>query len=210
MLPVLSKYQNNKKEFNETYLQALSWITFISFPLMTGMMVLRDSFVNLVFGEQWYLVASILWWLAPTGMLQSMNSTTGAVLTAKGKTNILFYTGIMCAVIYLSCFLISSKYDIVKFSEYYFYSNIIAVSLNLYILFKVIDVKIRYIFKYLSPAIFASFLMFVLLDYCKFFFGKSFLDFCSMILIGVISYLIFYVMMPNNLVLPLVKRKIKI
>ena len=210
MLPVLSKYQNNKKEFNETYLQALSWITFISFPLMTGMMVLRDSFVNLVFGVQWHLVASILWWLAPTGMLQSMNSTTGAVLTAKGKTNVLFYTGIMSAVIYLTCFLISARYDIVKFSEYYFYSNIIAVGLNLYILMRVINLELKTVFKALFPAIFSSIIMFTALDYSLSILGRSFWDFILMIMIGVISYLIFYVMMPNNLVLSLIKRKKKI
>ncbi len=210
MLPVLSQYQDNKKEFNETYLQALSWITFISFPLMTGMMVLRDSFVNLVFGVQWHLVSSILLWLAPTGMLQSMNSTTGAVLTAKGKTNLLFYTGIMSATVYLTCFLISARYDIVKFSEYYFYSNIIAVGLNLYILMKVISLEIRTVFKALFPAISSSIIMSIALYYSLSMFGQSYEGFILMIGIGLSSYLMFYVIMPNNLILPLIKRKGKI
>lgn len=200
MLPILSKYQDDTVSFNNTYLRALSWITFISFPLMAGIMVLKDEFVNIVFGSQWSLVASILWWLAPTGMLQSMNSTTGAVLTAKGKTNILFYTGIMSAIIYVTCFLISAKYGIIEFSKYYFYSNILAVGLNLLILFRLIDLNFRDLFGKICPSIISSFLMFFALMNLKIFFDASILSFIFLIFLGVVLYIFFNVLLPNNLI----------
>ncbi|NWK74513.1 lipopolysaccharide biosynthesis protein [Acinetobacter sp. SwsAc6] len=200
MLPILSKHQNDTISFNDTYLKALSWITFISFPLMTGIMVLKDQFVAIVFGNQWSLVAGILWWLAPAGMLQSMNSTTGAVLTAKGKTNVLFYTGIMSAVIYVSGFLISVKYGIIEFSKFYFYSNVLAVGLNLLILFRLIDLNLRDLFGKIFPSIVSSFLMFFVLMNLKVFFDESVLSFIFLIFLGMVLYIFFNVLLPNNLI----------
>lgn len=207
MLPILSGFQDEKKNFNSTYVQSLTWITVISFPLMAGMAALREPFVNLVFGPKWGLVAHILLWLAPTGMLQSMNSTTGAVLTAKGKTNILFYTGIMCALIYVSCFIIAPKSDIVKFSEYYFYSNILAVGLNLWVLFKVIELSLKSIFKSLFPIVFATLIMFFTLDFLVNLFSESFLNFIMLTFVGIIVYFTTYLVMPNNLIVVYLRKR---
>lgn len=207
MLPILSKYQDDTASFNNTYLRALSWITFISFPLMSVIMVLKDEFVIIVFGSQWLLVANILWWLAPTGMLQSMNSTTGAVLTAKGKTNILFYTGIMSAIIYISCFLFAAKYGIIEFSKYYFYSNILAVGLNLYILFRIIELRWQKIFINIFPAIFSSLFMYLVLYTLKGVFLVNLLNLIFLFLIGVFSYVFCYFLLPNNMLWKVITHK---
>lgn len=200
MLPVLSQYQDNKEKFNKTYLDALCLISFLAFPLMSGLMILREPFVKFVFGNQWSLVASILFWLAPTGMLQALNSTTGAVLTAKGKTNILFYTGILSAVIYVSCFLISASYDIVKFSEYYFYSNILVVGLNLYILFKVIKINVCSIFTTVFPVVSACFIFVLAVYFVKKYIDINLFNFIGLIFFGGVVYLFSYYFMPNNLI----------
>nr|WP_256733423.1 polysaccharide biosynthesis C-terminal domain-containing protein [Acinetobacter sp. SwsAc6] len=141
-----------------------------------------------------------MWWLAPAGMLQSMNSTTGAVLTAKGKTNVLFYTGIMSAVIYVSGFLISVKYGIIEFSKFYFYSNVLAVGLNLLILFRLIDLNLRDLFGKIFPSIVSSFLMFFVLMNLKVFFDESVLSFIFLIFLGMVLYIFFNVLLPNNLI----------
>lgn len=209
MLPVLSNFQDNNKNFNDTYLQALTWITLISFPLMAGMAALREPLVNLVFGNQWSLVGQILLWLAPTGMLQSMNSTTGSVLTAKGKTNVLFYTGIMCATIYITCFMIAPKTDIVEFSEYYFYSNILAVTLNLWILFRMIKLNFLQVLKNLLPAIISTSVMYLILVINVDVYEESFLNLFIMIVFSMVIYFCVYMIFPNNIFIKVLnKRKV--
>lgn len=188
MLPILSQYQENDVEFNKVYLKSLKFITFFSIPLMMGMMLLREPFVDYVFGEKWHMVSGLLLWLAPTGILQSMNSTTGVVLTAKGKTNILFYTGIMCTVFYAIGFLVAINEDIYTFVEYYFYANVLAVGLNLAILFKVIKISFSKVLKELVPTILASLGMVSILLISQKYFESSLTFFLFQIILGVVVY----------------------
>lgn len=55
----------------------------ITAPLMTGIAIYSESFILLVFGPQWHLTSDILKWLAPTAIIQSVLSTTGAVFLLK-------------------------------------------------------------------------------------------------------------------------------
>lgn len=210
MLPILSSYRSDTNKFNETFINSLKTITFLSFPLMTGLMILREPFINLVLGSKWQMVTGILLWLAPTGMLQSINSTTGAVFTAKGKTHLLLYTGVMSAVIYVTCFLLSARYDIETFSKNYFISNVIAVGINLAILCFFIKLPVSNLIKALMPALIPCFLMWAILECLKEYFTLDWVGFLCQIFIGIVSYLVFYVLIPNNFIMQhIIKKRAK-
>ncbi|WP_421016166.1 oligosaccharide flippase family protein, partial [Klebsiella michiganensis] len=112
LFPVISRYQDDNKKLKESYLNTLFYILMIVIPLMTGLAILNEAFVNLVFGHNWSLTASILVWLAPTGIIQAMLSTTGTVFMAKARTDVLMRLGIIGAVLQISAFILGSQYNI--------------------------------------------------------------------------------------------------
>lgn len=187
-LPILSQMQDSLSEFNEAYLKSLKYITFFSLPMMCGLMILREPFVYYLFGGKWSLIPSILYWLAPTGILQSINSTTGAIFTAKGKTKLLFYTGVMCAFIYMVAFISAANKSIEIFSQYYFFANIIAVSMNMLIVFKMIRLSWVRLVRVLLPNIISTGVMVLFLLLAMKILDSSVVVFLSIIFLSALIY----------------------
>lgn len=125
LFPILSRQQDDNVQLKQSYFSCVFAILFIVVPLMSGLAMLRDPFISLVFGKQWSLTASILLWLAPTAIIQSILSTSGTVFMAKGKTRQLMILGIVGMVLQVSAFFIGIRYDIVFFAKCYFIANII-------------------------------------------------------------------------------------
>lgn len=88
---------------------------------MSGLAFLSKPFVILVFGKEWLLTSSILLWLAPTAIIQSVLSTSGTVFMAKGRTDILMKLGILGMLLYMSAFIIGVQYNIITFAKFYFW-----------------------------------------------------------------------------------------
>jgi len=92
---------------------------------MCGLIVLREPFILLVFGDEWLLTASILMWLAPVAVIQSIISPSGAVLLAKGKPHILILLSTFALILDISAFLIGSRFNIITFTKLYFIAHLI-------------------------------------------------------------------------------------
>lgn len=92
---------------------------------MVGLATLREPFFNIVFGPEWALSATIMLWLAPTGIVQAVTSSTGAVLMSKGRADILLMLGVLGAFLLLSAFTIGVRYDIITLTMLYFVANVI-------------------------------------------------------------------------------------
>ena len=94
LLPAYSRQQSNPAEVSRHYLHSLGSITFISAPLMALIWAVREPFVEALLGPQWLRAAGVIAWLAPVGLLQSMVSTSGSVLSAFGRTDLLRNLGL--------------------------------------------------------------------------------------------------------------------
>lgn len=128
LYPIISRQQEDNDLVRQTYLMVLLGIASITAPMMMGIAVLRESFVNLVFGSQWYLVPTLLLWLAPTGFIQSLLSTTGTVFMSKGKTQLLMRLGIFSTLIQVGAFVIGAQYDVQHMALFYLIANIVNAS----------------------------------------------------------------------------------
>lgn len=154
------------------------------------------------------MVADILFWLAPIGILQSLNSSTGSILMAKGKTSILFFLGIIGAFLTLSAFLISSilKLDIIGFCKLYFFANIINFSIATYVVCKVIKLSILEYLKPIFSITVSSFLLFLLLLFMG---SYIYFSFILKIIIGIIFYCILLCVIPNKIIFGILKSKLR-
>ncbi|MDE1512176.1 lipopolysaccharide biosynthesis protein [Serratia nevei] len=125
LFPIMSRQQDNVLEVKKLFLKSIDVISFIVFPLMVGLATLREPFFNIAFGPEWALSATIMLWLAPTGVVQSLTSSTGAVLMSKGRSGMLLMLGILGMLLMISAFIIGVQFDITTLTMLYFFANVV-------------------------------------------------------------------------------------
>ncbi|HGW3008912.1 TPA: oligosaccharide flippase family protein, partial [Escherichia coli] len=133
LYPILSRLQNDKKSSFDIYLNTLKTISIIIPPMMFGLAVVSKDFITVVFGEQWSPVSSILIWLAPTAILQSLISTTGSVFMSQGKTDLLLKISIYNAILQISSFFIGGFFSLSIMVKLYLGANILMFFPNMFL-----------------------------------------------------------------------------
>ncbi|VUL58635.1 lipopolysaccharide biosynthesis protein [Stenotrophomonas maltophilia] len=125
LFPAMSRLQGDLIGMRAAYFGSVRVVSFIVAPLMMGIFLLREPFVRLAFGAEWKLASDILAWLAPTGFLQAILSTTGVVFMATGRTGVLFKLGLVGAILQVGAFLVGVRYGILVMAACYLAANIL-------------------------------------------------------------------------------------
>lgn len=159
LYPVLSRLQSDLPNFREKYYNSISFVSTLTFPLMAGIWATRSPFVIVFFGEKWGGLESIIAWLAPTGMIQSILSTSGVIFMALGKTNQLFKLGIFGACIQVTGIFIGAIYEIKYAAIGYFFANIINALPVIWVASKLINSSSYVFFSKITPPLIASTIM---------------------------------------------------
>ncbi len=141
-LPIFSEQQHDRARIGRNYLKLLQFISVITAPLMLGLWTVREPFVVVVFGERWHAASSIIGWLAPTGFLQSIVSTTGAVLIATGKTRLMRNLGIVNSLIFVLSFVLGLSQGAVGVARAYFLANLLTCGIYLHYTLLQVDLRL--------------------------------------------------------------------
>ncbi|AXS16657.1 MULTISPECIES: MOP flippase family protein [Klebsiella pneumoniae complex] len=193
LYPILSRLQNDKKSSFDIYLNTLKTISIIIPPMMFGLAVVSKDFITVVFGEQWSPVSSILIWLAPTAILQSLISTTGSVFMSQGKTDLLLKISIYNAILQISSFFIGGFFSLSIMVKLYLGANILMFFPNMFLAISLLKGSFLTLLTSFTKSLFLAIIMafFVyLLSLIPFF--SEVTIFCSLILkitIGIVLYL---------------------
>jgi len=91
IMPAYCKMQNDREKFIETYLKVLRTILIIIIPASTGIFMLSNETINILYGNKWLQAGPLVGILVIFGALRAIASTTGPVFIALGKPNIPFY-----------------------------------------------------------------------------------------------------------------------
>jgi PST family polysaccharide transporter len=87
--PAYSRGKADITKVGSHYLNTLGVIAFITAPMMAFIWALREPFIIVILGTKWLVSADVIAWLAPVGFFQSLVSTSGSVLSAIGRPDIL-------------------------------------------------------------------------------------------------------------------------
>ncbi|MCA6975819.1 lipopolysaccharide biosynthesis protein [Pectobacterium carotovorum] len=191
LFPILSRNQENSCEIKRVYCNVFYYILFIVMPLMLGLAFLSKEFVSIVFGNKWMLSADILFWLAPTAIIQSVLSVSGTIFMSKGRTNILMVLGVVGAFFQVSAFLLGVKFDIIIFSKFYFIANVLNFFSVMFSVHSLIKFSVRELFFKILPVILSSFIMLMGLFFYKLYLiihVSNVFYFYSSILAGALMY----------------------
>jgi len=126
MFPALSSIQEDKPRTKRIYLEAMSQLSFIIFPLMIGLSVTAAPFILTVYGEKWAEVIPILQILSIVGLLQSMMNPVGWLYTSQGQTRVFFWWGVFGAGLLIAAILIGAALgSLASLSTCYAIANVI-------------------------------------------------------------------------------------
>lgn len=106
--PILSSLQDNKHELAEKNTKLTILLSHISFPLGIILFFCAGNIIEIIFGSAWRPSIPIFKILSLSIPLQVILSTSGSLFMASGKSNHLFYAGLINTTITVSSFLIAA------------------------------------------------------------------------------------------------------
>jgi PST family polysaccharide transporter len=192
LFPIMSRQQAVPEEMVALYLRALTLIAFVTAPMMAGLTVLRELFISVMLGNRWLAMGDILLWLAPVGFLGSLTSTTGSVLMAKGRTDVLFYLGIAGVVTHLAAFFIGVRWGVTGVAAGYFFANLAEFVPVFYVVFRILGQGISPFLRSVLPPIALAGAMALVVLGCKEFLPLSnapeVIQLALLVLVGAVTY----------------------
>jgi O-antigen/teichoic acid export membrane protein len=87
--PAYSKIQDNVQKLREAYLRILRMTAFLSFPISGLIFVLASDFTIIFLEEKWMAMVPAMQVLVFWGLIRSIGATTGPVMYAVGRPEIL-------------------------------------------------------------------------------------------------------------------------
>jgi len=86
--PAYSKLQFNLPKLNGAYLKVLKITTFVSTPIAAGIFTLSSEFTQIFLGTKWMSIVPLMKILIISGLVRSIQATTGPVFLAVNRPDI--------------------------------------------------------------------------------------------------------------------------
>ena len=99
MFPILSKVQDDRDLFKESYQRMLLLTIFITFPILTYLCFFPEFFISIVLGEKWLEAKELLRVLAFIGISSPVRQYMEVVVMSKGHVNTLLKLETVLAVL---------------------------------------------------------------------------------------------------------------
>lgn len=209
MYPVYSRIQQDDSKIREIYTQISCAIAFLTFPMMIGVMAIGDLFVYSFLGNKWESIINLLYILAPIGLLQSLDSTTGTLFQIKGKTNWLFWWGILTGLLFLLAYIIGLKWGIVGVATGYLVLTLLQTYPGFAIPFHLINLKMLNYFNAVKGILFTSIVMGLLVFASKSLlitFPSVKINFFLNSFLGLVLYIVVLFLVDRKILLDFLKR----
>lgn len=105
--PLLSSFQDNKHELKSKNQRLSVFISNISFPIGLILYFCGEELIRIVYGGQWDAAIPVFRILALSLPLQMILSTNVPIFQAAGKTNYLFFSGLLNTICTVSGFFVA-------------------------------------------------------------------------------------------------------
>lgn len=102
LMPVLSKYQDDKEFVYNTYLKIIKILATIGFPLSVFLFFSANEIIHILYGPQWGQSVPVFKLLAITIGFQMILSSSGAIFQTINRTDLMFISGLLGAIVLVS------------------------------------------------------------------------------------------------------------
>lgn len=167
LFPMMSRQQHSPQELGELHLRLLSVISFFTAPMMAGLFVLREPFVDVALGASWEMVAVLILWLAPIGFIQSLVSAGGVVFTALGRTDLLFRLGVFSSLLHVTGFVVGVQWGVTGVAASYLVLTLINCVISLAVLLHLMQQTVPRLLRAVLPSIAKAVVMAALIYFAE-------------------------------------------
>lgn len=98
LMPVLSKYQDDKNFIFNSYQKIVELLAIIGFPLSVFLYFSAGDIIHILYGPQWTQSIPVFKLLALTIGIQIVLSSTGSIFQTINRTDLLFISGLLSAI----------------------------------------------------------------------------------------------------------------
>jgi O-antigen/teichoic acid export membrane protein len=159
LFPLFSRRQHDSDRIAHDFLRTVGALALVTFPLCAVVAALGSPIVDVVLGPKWQEAGPILTVMAIVALEQSIISTGGVILTARGRTNVLLRWGIVSGVVNLAAYVIGVQWGVMGVSVGFLVATTVLAYPAMAIPFREIGLPVRRLVDALSPAAVATVLM---------------------------------------------------
>lgn len=141
IFPVLSKLQDEKEELLAAYFKYLRLANYIVLPIMTILIVLADSFIEVVLTQKWLPAVPYLRIFSVTYMFHAWITESINIIAAVGKSGIILKFQIVKRTISLLLFILTITISIEAVCWGILLNSVIELTINLYLDRKVLNIS---------------------------------------------------------------------
>ena len=160
MTPYYARAQDDLPRFRQVFLRVAAAIAFLTFPLMFGLLAVREHFVLTVFGVNWAPVIPLLAMFAPLAAIRSVLTTTGSIFIATGRTDLQLRWGVVSNLIIFAGLALGLKWGIVGVAAGLTVTSVLLLYPNFAIPFRLIGLGVPALLRCLQPTVACTALMF--------------------------------------------------
>jgi PST family polysaccharide transporter len=159
LFPAFARLHAAGSGLRDGFLAALRWISLLTLPAATGLVLVAEPLVLTLFGERWRPAVPVLRALAVYTGIRSLGSQAGDVLKATGRPGLLAALGVAKAAVLVPALVLAAPYGAVAVAAALAGVTVLTVLLNLAVVSKVAAVPLRAIARAPRDAAAASALM---------------------------------------------------
>jgi PST family polysaccharide transporter len=141
LFPTMSMMQDNDQSLRGAYIQACKYVAMVTFPVMTLVSILAPEIVTVIFGEKWVASIPLVRIFGIVGAVQSIITLNGNIYTAKGRTDLLFYWGVISSTVAVLGFVIGVRWGVYGVAIGYALATFVLLIPNFGIPFRLIGQK---------------------------------------------------------------------
>lgn len=164
MTPFYAQAQDDLPRFRQAFLRVAAVIAFITFPLMFGLLAVREHFVFTLFGDSWVDVIPLLAMFAPLAAARSVLTTTGSIYVATGHTGLQLRWGVASNLIVFAGLAAGLHWGILGVAAGFTITSLLLMYPNFSIPFRLIGMRVTELLRALGPTTACTVLMFAVVS----------------------------------------------
>lgn len=119
LLPVLSRFQDDKPRLREAYLRAVGMLALAIIPGITALAANSEETIRLLLGERWMPAAPLFAWLGLAGIMQPIANSTGWLYLSQGHTREMMRFGLFSSLVTIAGFCVGLPWGAVGVAAAY-------------------------------------------------------------------------------------------
>jgi O-antigen/teichoic acid export membrane protein len=118
LYPSLKKLQSEGGSIQNEYLNVLGIISLLNYPIAFILIVFPETFVRILWGENWMGVAAFLPYFGIMVLTKTLTTTTGNIFILFRKENVLMYIGLVSSIITIGAIILGSLYSVIAIARF--------------------------------------------------------------------------------------------